>query len=176
MNQHHSPKITRNSVLINTKSEKIIPSLEVKDAQTKTMTEENLSYTAEQVATSSGRKQKPTRSNLHILPPMQQWMEEVERKLQKKVQEEIQTAIKTEIENHRLRLMVAKKNKTPPQPAVLHSQNTAEREDEGNSNQPEEDMGNTTPPDRGRRTWNGSERPMERSCKEKKTQNNRNKP
>ena len=41
-------------------------------------------------------KQKPTRSNQHILPPMQQWMEEVERKLQKKVQKEIQTAIKIE--------------------------------------------------------------------------------
>ena len=41
--------------------------------------------------------------------------------------------------------MVAKKNKAPPQPAVLHSQNTTEREDEENSNQPEEDIGNTTP-------------------------------
>ena len=41
--------------------------------------------------------------------------------------------------------MVAKKNKAPPQPAVLNSQNTAEREDEENSNQPEEDIGNTTP-------------------------------
>ena len=69
------------------KSEKNIPSVEVKDAQTETMPEENLSYSAEQVATSSGRKQRPTRSNQHILPPMQQWMEEVERKLQKKVQE-----------------------------------------------------------------------------------------
>ena len=75
------------------KREKNIPSVEVKDAQTETMPEENLSYTAEQVATSRGRKQKPTRSNQHILPPMQQWMEEVERNLQKKAQEEIQTAI-----------------------------------------------------------------------------------
>ena len=41
--------------------------------------------------------------------------------------------------------MVAKKNKAPPQPAVLHLQNTAEREDQGNSNQPAEDIGNTTP-------------------------------
>ena len=48
------------------KSEKNIPSVEVKDAQTETMPEENLSYT-EQVATSSGRKQKPTRSSQHVL-------------------------------------------------------------------------------------------------------------
>ena len=41
--------------------------------------------------------------------------------------------------------MVDKKNKSPPQPAVLHSQNTAAGEDEENSNQPEEDIGNTTP-------------------------------
>jgi hypothetical protein len=67
----------------------------------------------------------------------------------KKVQEEIQTAIKIEFENQRLIPMVAKKNKAPPQPAVLHSHNTAEREDEENSNQPEEDIGNTTPQNEG---------------------------
>ena len=46
---------------------------------------------------------------------------------------------------NRIRKPEAKKNKAPPQPPVLHSQDTAEREDEGNSNQPAEDIGNTTP-------------------------------
>ena len=84
---------------------------------------------------------------------------------------------------NRIRKPEAKKNKAPPQPPVLHSQDTAEREDEGNSNQPEEDMGNTTPQNEAEANEadeaeepGTSERPMERSCKEKKTQNNRNKP